>query len=241
MTFEFAISGMKCQSCVGKIRAALERAGFRHVEVTLDPPRGKVQSDNPLAVAEIERAVASVGEYRAHVTGSTPASENQLEAGVEGQSEDLTPLVIVLGYLLLSTMLYAWQTGHYRLHHLMPFFMGGFFILFSLFKMINLTGFADAFSTYDVLAKRSRGYALAYPFIELGLGIAYILHLNPIVVNSVTMVFMLVGSIGVYQALRTNKRFQCACLGTALKLPMTKVTLLEDVGMGLMALAMLMA
>ena len=50
---------------------------------------------------------------------------------------------------------------------------------------------------------------------------------------------MAIGSIGVFQALREKKTIQCACLGTALKLPMTKVTLIEDVGMGVMALLML--
>ena len=38
-------------------------------------------------------------------------------------------------------------------------------------KVIDLNGFADGYSTYDLLAKRSRPYALAYPFIELALGI----------------------------------------------------------------------
>jgi hypothetical protein len=45
--------------------------------------------------------------------------------------------------------------------------------------------------------------------------------------------------MGVAQALREKRTIQCACLGTALKLPMTKVTLAEDVVMGLMALVML--
>ncbi len=41
------------------------------------------------------------------------------------------------------------------------------------------------------------------------------------------------------QALLQKRTIQCACLGTALKLPMTKVTLGEDLLMGLMALGML--
>ena len=118
--------------------------------------------------------------------------------------------------------------------------MGAFFIVFSLFKLLNLSGFADAYSTYDILAARYRIYGLTYPFIELLLGIAYFTGFAPLATNTFTFVLMLVGSIGVFKALRTKRRFQCACLGTALKLPMTKVTLVEDLTMGAMALIMLL-
>jgi presenilin-like A22 family membrane protease len=117
--------------------------------------------------------------------------------------------------------------------------MAGFFLLFSLFKFLNLTGFADAYATYDLIAKRSRAYALAYPFIELGLGISYALNWNFSLINSITAFLMAIGSIGVISALQAKHTIQCACLGTALKLPMTKVTLIENLAMGVMALGML--
>ena len=31
--------------------------------------------------------------------------------------------------------------------------MGGFFVAFSFFKLLNLPAFADAYATYDVAAK----------------------------------------------------------------------------------------
>lgn len=54
--------------------------------------------------------------------------------------------------------------------------------------------------------------------------------------NSITVLLMFVGSIGVYKALTSKRKFKCACLGTSLKLPMTKIALVEDLGMGVMAL-----
>ncbi|MFG0292813.1 MAG: hypothetical protein ACF8MJ_06615 [Phycisphaerales bacterium JB050] len=39
--------------------------------------------------------------------------------------------------------------------------------------------------------------------------------------------------------LRKKRKIHCACLGTALNLPMTKVTLVEDLTMASMAAAML--
>ena len=50
---------------------------------------------------------------------------------------------------------------------------------------------------------------------------------------------MLVGAAGVLKALLDKRAIRCACLGTALNLPMTKVTLVEDLTMASMAAAML--
>ena len=57
--------------------------------------------------------------------------------------------------------------------------------------------------------------------------------------NVITLVVMLVSSIGVLKTLLDKRAIRCACLGTALKLPMTKVTLVEDLGMAAMAAGML--
>ena len=43
----------------------------------------------------------------------------------------------------------------------------------------------------------------------------------------------------VTQALLQKRKIRCACLGTILKLPMSGITLLEDLLMGVMALVML--
>jgi len=117
--------------------------------------------------------------------------------------------------------------------------MGGFFLTFSFFKLLNLQGFVDAYQTYDVIARPVRAYGYVYPFIELGLGVAYLVRLAPVVTNLVTLVVMLVGVVGVTQALLQKRRIQCACLGTVFNLPMTKVTFVEDALMAGMALVML--
>jgi LSD1 subclass zinc finger protein len=46
--------------------------------------------------------------------------------------------------------------------------------------------------------------------------------------------------VGVLLALRGRKSIRCACLGAVLNLPMTTVTLIEDVSMAVMAGAMLL-
>jgi len=110
----------------------------------------------------------------------------------------------------------------------MSHFMGGFFLTFSFFKLMNLRGFAEGYQTYDVLAKRLPAYGLVYPFLELGLGVAFLTGFEPILTNAATLVLMSVSIMGVIQSLLKKTQFQCACLGTIIKLPLSKVTLAED-------------
>ena len=84
-----------------------------------------------------------------------------------------------------------------------------------------------------------RGWGLIYPFVELGLGIAYLAHFNPLLTHWATIIVMGFSAIGVIKAVASKTKIQCACLGTVFKLPMSTVTIVEDVGMVLMAAAML--
>ena len=70
---------------------------------------------------------------------------------------------------------------------------------------------------------------------------AYLLDLWPAVTNGVTLAVMLVGTVGVIQSLVNRRQIRCACLGTVFNLPMSTVTLIEDVGMAAMAAVMLVA
>ena len=152
---------------------------------------------------------------------------------------NFTPLVlIVLGIVALSIAKY-FLTGGSGVRDAMLNFMGMFFVVFGGFKLLDVKGFAEAYATYDILARKSRMYSLAYPFIEVALGAAYLSRWNIRPMNWITFVIMSVGSVGVVKAISKKQKIQCACLGTKIKLPMTKITLIEDATMALMALVML--
>ena len=82
-------------------------------------------------------------------------------------------------------------------------------------------------------------YGFVYPFIEFGLGIAYLVNFKPMVTNAITLVVMLFSSIGVILAVMNKQKIKCACLGTGFNLPMTTVTIIEDLLMVAMAAWML--
>ena len=124
-------------------------------------------------------------------------------------------------------------------HETMRLSMAGFFLVFSFFKLLDVRAFANAYAGYDLLARRWFPWGLMYPFIEMALGIAYLVNFNPFLTNAATAVVMGFSAIGVIRAVLTKSRMQCACLGTVFQLPMSTVTIVEDVGMGLMAVWML--
>jgi hypothetical protein len=114
-------------------------------------------------------------------------------------------------------------------------FMGLFLVIFSMFKLFNLSGFADGFQMYDLLAKRFRPYAYVYPFLELGLGLAYLARIRLTEVYIVTIVLMAFGACGVFVAMRNKLKINCACMGTVLDVTLSTVALVEDLGMAVMA------
>lgn len=121
----------------------------------------------------------------------------------------------------------------------MRHFMGVFFLIFAAFKLVDIKVFAYTFAGYDIIAKRVRAYAFAYPFIEALLGVLFLIDAIPVARNITTLVIMSVGAVGVYLELRKQSHIKCACLGKYVRLPLTTISLSEDVGMGLMAAAML--
>ncbi len=144
---------------------------------------------------------------------------------------------VILGIILLS-LLVAHQWGGLTLQNFIRMFMGMFFLVFAIFKLLDLKGFAESYIGYDVIAKRWFGYAKLYPFIELGLAAGS--FFNGPYNNWIVLFFMIIGSIGVFKELMRGSKIKCACLGTYIKLPLTTVSLIEDVAMGVMAILMIL-
>lgn len=122
----------------------------------------------------------------------------------------------------------------------MHYFMGFFLCVFALLKLFNPEGFADGFQMYDLLAKRSRTYAYLYPGLELLLGLSYLSFWRPEWVYMATIALLGFGAIGVIKALREGLDINCPCMGSVLNVPLSTVTLTEDLGMAAMASFMLL-
>lgn len=151
----------------------------------------------------------------------------------------LPVISIYLSAVVLSVLL-ATMTGMWGAHMLMLYFMGFTFLSFGFFKVLDVSAFADGYQDYDIIAKKSRIYALLYPFIELLLAGLYLADVGGIYRDLFTLILMIIGSIGVFKKIQAKEEIPCVCLGVVFKLPMTKVTLFENGLMSLMALSMLL-
>ncbi len=144
------------------------------------------------------------------------------------------PLMTVIGIILLSTITFSIRdinTNVYRFPNTISYFMIGFFMAFSTFKLIDLKGFAQGYSTYDLLAKKWFSYGYSYPFLELFFAFSMILFPQSKTILFLEFLVMTFSGVGVLIKLLKHEKFQCACLGTFLKVPLTKITLIEDFGM----------
>jgi copper chaperone CopZ len=217
---EFAITGMTCNGCRSKVEKTLA-ALLPDVTVTLDPPRATTTAS--VGVDQINAALEAVGKYRA-------TSE-----AVSGPSWIATyyPLLLVMALIaivpLASGTFMGWMMG----------FMAGFYIVFGAFKLLDVPAFARSYAQYDVIAKYIPAWGYAYPFVELALGFGFLFRFDMYALSWIALALSLIGAVGVIQANLSKKTIECACLGTVFKLPMSVVTVIENLGMAAMAAWML--
>lgn len=237
MTHKYQIKGMHCSSCITKIQDALSRVP--HVQsatVSLNPPEATVTMKEHVSTDELNRATKTAGDY-----SLLDIHEQAVPMQATETKTSYLPLILVFAYLVGVILLRQFHEGVWNWKEAMNNFMGGFFLVFSFFKLLNLRGFVASYLSYDVITKKWMTYGYIYPFLELALGIAYLIHFNPLITNWVTLILMSVSSIGVVQSLLNKRKIQCACLGAVFNLPMSKVTLIEDALMAGMALVMILS
>lgn len=231
-------TNLRCEGCVAALKPVLDAApGIKSWSADVSSPDKivTIESDNKLAFDAVNALLNKAG-YQAKAEVAQPS----LPIINDEPPTSYYPLLLILLYLLGIVAAIEWAQGTFHWERAMRHFMAGFFLVFSFFKLLNLSAFADSYMMYDIVAKRSRAYALAYPFIELLLGLAYLIDFQPRLTNIFTLIVMGVSTIGVLQSILSKKKIRCACLGAVFNLPMSVVTLIEDLLMVGMAAVMLM-
>jgi copper chaperone CopZ len=226
------ITGITCMSCVSKIEKALY-GNSAIKQVSIDKDSGKaILRGTPLPHLDvIENLIEGAGNYYVNATPEQGATSTQ-------RNRSYKPLVIIVVYLLGTTLLLEYSSGMFLMKTWMANFMAGFFLVFSFFKMLDIAAFANAYQSYDLIAAKAKWYGYVFPFIELGLGIAYLLYSDNELTHLITAFVMFVSLLGVIRSVVQKSEIQCACLGTVFNLPMSYVTIIEDGIMLAMALIM---
>jgi copper chaperone CopZ len=237
MKHTYQISGMTCNGCRSDVeKRLLAVPGVKEAVVTLENEQAVVLMDTFIAVDIFQEALPkkySVTE-KENVFKSSAFDKT---APLKSKLAQLKPLFLILGYISIATILLHYQRENWN--GAMLDFMGLFFIVFSFFKMLDVKGFSKSFGMYDPLARIIPVYGWIYPFIETALGFMLLMRLKVDIALIATLVILGITTIGVSKTLLDKKSIPCACLGTALKLPMTEATFIENVLMIVMGIFML--
>lgn len=230
---------MTCGGCKASVeKHLLDLKEISEVEITLKNKEVVITMGNPIEASELQKALPS--KYKVSLI------ENNFVSKALSNSEDeksklqqLKPLILILFYITTASVLLNYQ--NWDRNEIMLDFMGLFYIVFSFFKLLDLKGFSESFKMYDPLASRISIYGWMYPFIEVVLGLMFLMHFGVKTALVITLIVLGVTTIGVTKSLLDKKSIRCACLGTALKLPMTEATFIENAVMIVMAILLLVS
>lgn len=233
MVHQYHITGMTCTSCEAKIKSALLLVNnVTAVEISNADNSATVTMDKHVALSELQNALDS--KYQI-----SPIHHSEAVEQTKSWVSTYKPILLIFIYIMGITLLLQVGNNQFDAMQWMRHFMAGFFLVFSFFKILNLKDFAESYVMYDVVARRFPIWSYVYAFVELVLGIAYLVDFNPYVTNLTTGVVMTTSIIGVFQTVLNKKQIQCACLGAIFNLPMSTVTIIEDGLMIAMSITML--
>ena len=226
---------MTCNGCRADVENKLNQIGaVLNAQVNLEKSEAVLHMNKHISMLEIENSLPSKYSISEKTSEISPIVNEEEKS----ELQQLFPLFLIFGYITVTAILL-----NYKLQDVGGFmldFMGLFYVVFSFFKLLDLKGFPSSFSMYDPIAKRIPMYGWVYPFIELSLGFLFLMRLQIAAALIITIVVLGATTIGVSKSLLDKKSIQCACLGTALKLPMTKATFIENTVMLVMAVSMLL-
>ena len=221
------IEGMTCEGCVASVEHAIKQLpNVNDVTANLKTGTVEVHYQQYFDVNEIEAVLPPKYALVEDIT-TAPSKAKQLY-----------PLGLIFLFLIGGTLIIHYPT--FVIRDVLPDFMGLFFGVFSFFKYLDLRGFQSSFRRYDPLAKVIPFYAWLYPFLELSLGVLFLMRLELQLALWLTVAILGITTIGVVKVLLSKKEIDCACLGSVLKLPMTEATLIENTLMIAMAVWMLL-
>lgn len=225
------VDGMKCMGCVSKIESALKVLDSS-VRVTLEPPEALFDVQE-LNMSNVNSLLETLGNYKASVAyvESTYSEVNKVQ---KYDVKIYRPVIAVFASISLLTFL-SLRKSKFDFVIFMRYFMSYYFLIFSTFKILNLSQFRAIFAGYDLLAEKIKVYGYIYPFLEFSLGLLYYTNSIPVTLNVITLLLKTYQTYGIYNVLINKKNIQCACLGGYFRLPMTQISLFEDALMVVMS------
>ena len=163
--------------------------------------------------------------------------------GLQVKDPDATSYQPIIA-LFSMTALMATLAAHVATGAWLSVRTGEWFVAFSmcalaLLKLQDVEKFSTMFLNYDLLAKRWVRYSYIYPFAEALAGLLMLGGLLNWVSIPVAFLIGGIGAVSVIKAVYIDKReLRCACAGGSSRVPLSFVSLTENVMMVAMAIWM---
>ncbi len=148
-------------------------------------------------------------------------------------------LIIFIGNYLFIKYFTAKKEDNTKEHNIKDKFlsnsMGSILILFGTLKLYDLNNFSDIFLKYNIISQKFSIYSYIYPFIEIILGVLLFLRYRLRITYILIIILMTISLISVSISLYQYQNLRCGCLGNFFDLPLSYVTISENVVMLLMS------
>lgn len=258
-TQKYHIIGLKCMNCCKSIKRDLKKIeGIIDIIIEFETKELIIKTENVISDRVLNSVITKKDIYLRNQESPLIESKDmsnkismniykpqvvkthkEKSPGIVWCLSKFQPLLIILAYIIVSSILMEIREPIFEGMRFCSYIMGWTFLYFSFLKMLNLCKFAKSFQKYDLISRFIPIYSYFYPFIEGFLSIMFFYRLFPIVINSIALFLLVINLIGVVIVLKSGKSVDCACVGAVFKLPMTVVTIIEDLIMIIMCIVML--
>jgi copper chaperone CopZ len=135
MTHTYKLTGMTCTSCEAKVKSALLMVeNVTNVEVSKDINSATITMEKHIALDKFQKALDT--KYQISATHHNETAEQ-----TKFWFETYKPILLIFFYISLVTVLIQLKNENFNWMQAMQYFMAGFFLVFSFFKLLNLKGF----------------------------------------------------------------------------------------------------
>ncbi|RZK47185.1 MAG: heavy-metal-associated domain-containing protein, partial [Pedobacter sp.] len=137
MTHTYQVTGMTCSGCESKVKSSLLiLPDVNGVEVSKDSNTATITMDKHIGIGELQTALGgSDSKYQITANSHSEALEE-----TKSFFDTYKPVLLLFAYVFVISFIASWQNGNVNWMEFMRFFMAGFFLSFSFFKLINLKG-----------------------------------------------------------------------------------------------------
>lgn len=240
MQQQYQIDGITCGGCVASVQKKL--SNLEHIEtaeIQLEYPQAQLSLSDAISVDVLQNTLGEKYQIKEIAPKKTITTSEVNHSLPPKSISTYKPLILIVTFIAGVSLLAQYPFSDFLGMLWMRHFMAGFFIVFAFFKLLNIEGFANSYQMYDIITARWKGWGYVYPFVELTLGILYFINFAPFYTNLATAIILGISSIGVIESNLNKRKIKCACLGDVFNLPMSTVTIVEDLTMVGMATWML--